>query len=102
MNKHIVKKIPPRELATQRSEDGTIVKKDPEHIQLSPSEPDRTQILERAHPPIVAGVPYAVLTTAKNDEFTALAGPAALSFVEEMCPRDGLERLALSQALLAH
>ena len=71
-------------------------------MQLSTSEPDRTQILERAHPTIVAGVPYAALTTAKNDEFTALAGPAALNFVEEMCPKDGLERLALSQALLAH
>ena len=102
MNKRTVKKIPPRELASQRSGDGALVKREAGHIQLSPSEPDRTQILERAHPTIVAGVPYAVLTTAKNDEFTALAGPAALSFVEEMCPRDGLERLALSQALLAH
>jgi hypothetical protein len=102
MNKRTEKRVSSRVTGPQQRGDKALVKREAGHIQLSPSEPDRAQILERAHPTIVAGVPYAVLTTAKNDEFTALAGPAALSFVEEMCPRDGLERLALSQALLAH
>ena len=86
MNKRTVKKVSTRVPGPQRSGDGALVKRDAGHIQLSSSEPDRTQILERAHPTIVAGVPYAALTTAKNDEFTALAGPAALNFVEEMSP----------------
>jgi hypothetical protein len=54
---------------------------------------------------MIAGVPYGLLTartTGGNEEFCDLAAPAALTFIGEMRPRDGLERLALSQALLAH
>jgi hypothetical protein len=50
-------------------------------------------------------MPYGLLTerlTAENGELCDLAAPAALTFIEEMRPKDGLERLALSQALSAH
>jgi hypothetical protein len=61
--------------------------------------------LERAHPVIVGGLPYGLLTastTGGDDELCDLAAPAAMTFIEEMRPRDALQRLALSQALLAH
>jgi hypothetical protein len=84
---------------------GALVRRGTEELQLSPPKLDRARILERAHPVMVAGVPYALLTentTAENGELSNLAPPAVLTFIEEMRPRDALERLALSQALLAH
>src|SRR6266851_1344738 len=91
--------------APKRDNVGALIKRNTEQIQLSPSRPARAKMLARAHPAIVGGVPYALLAErmmAENDELSALSAPAALTFIKEMCPRDGLEQLAVSQALLAH
>ena len=53
---------------------------------------------------MIAGVPYGlptVHTTRRDNQLCDLAAPAALTFLEEMRARDGLERLALSQVLIA-
>ena len=103
MSKRTTRKVSPRVPAPKRR--GAIVKRDTERLQPSLPERERSWILERAHPLIIGGVPYGLLTertAGANEELGGLAAPAALTFIEEMRPKDGLERLALNQALLAH
>jgi hypothetical protein len=105
MKKQSARKSSSRRPAPKHSAGGALIKRDTEQLQLSPPKPDRARILERAHPVMVAGVPYGLLTerlTADNGELCALAPLATLTFIEEMHPRDPLERLALSQVLLTH
>jgi hypothetical protein len=66
---------------------------------------DRARVLERAQPVMLGGAAYLGLArclTGEHPELMELAAPGALSFLEEMCPKDALERLALTQTLLAH
>jgi hypothetical protein len=104
MSKRIIRKVSSR-IPAKRTGGGALVKRDTAQMQLARSGVDRARILERAHPLMVGGMPYGLLTerlTAENGELCDLAAPAALTFIEEMRPKDGLERLALSQALSAH
>ena len=105
MNKRITRKVSSRVPAPKRRRGGAIVKRHTELLQPSLSERERSWILERAHPLVVGGLPYGLLaarTAGGNHELCDLAAPAVLTFIEEMHPKDGLERLALNQALLAH
>jgi hypothetical protein len=65
---------------------------------------DRARVLERAQPFLLGEMVYIELAQRLmgGKEFVEIAGPGALSFLEEMQPRSALERLALTQALLAH
>lgn len=66
---------------------------------------DRARVLERAQPFLLGEMAYIDLAqrlVGGHKEFVEIAGPGALSFLEEMRPRTALERLALTQALLAH
>jgi hypothetical protein len=105
MSKRITRKVSSRMPAPKRCGSSAIVKRHTEQLQPSLSERERSRILERAHPVMVGGLPYGLLaarTTGGNHELCDLAAHAALTFIEEMHPKDGLERLALNQALLAH
>jgi hypothetical protein len=61
-------------------------------------------ILEKLHPELLGDLSYHFLSRAMSltGEHLEAAVPSALSFQEQMQPKDGLERLALTQALLAH
>jgi hypothetical protein len=105
MRKHKARKTCSQPSAGNPLPSRAIVKLDTGQMQPSTIAPNRAQILERAHPLMVGGMPYGLLTerlAAENGELCDLAAPAALTFIEDMRPKDGLERLALSQALSAH
>jgi hypothetical protein len=77
------------------------------HGQLQPAplkDFDRAQLLERAHPLTLPGVAYIHFSGQMGlpHELADAAASASFEFLEEMCPRDALERLALSQLLLVH
>jgi hypothetical protein len=65
---------------------------------------DQAQLLERAHPVALASAAYINFSGEMGlpQELAEATGPATLTFLEEMRPRDALERLALSQLLLVH
>ena len=72
----------------------------------SPSRPDQdsmTQILENLHPQLLGNLSYCFLSKAMSltGEPLEAAGPGAMNFAGQMQPKDPLEGLALTQALLA-
>ncbi len=77
-------------------------------LQLPPSgrsaQDSRTNILATVHPDSLADVAYLHLSNkmALGQEQLEMAVPAVLSFQRQMRPKDALERLALTQALMAH
>jgi hypothetical protein len=82
-----------------------LVSRRPEQEQLSAAttqENSDSRILEKLHPELLGGAAYLRLSKQFGSERLQTAGPAALTFQEEMHPKDPLEGLALSQALLAH
>jgi hypothetical protein len=98
---------------TPRSHQGTLeIKKYDEHdLRKAESSPlscgdaaGMNHVLDKLHPQIVANTAYVQLCRAMgvSEEFIDAAIPAALAFSEQMHPADPLERLALSQALIAH
>jgi hypothetical protein len=58
--------------------------------------------LAKFHPDLLADVAYLNLASKISVEQLELALPAALIFQKQMRPRDALERLALTQVLMAH
>ncbi len=77
-------------------------------LQPSPSgrsdQDSGTNKLAAVHPDSLADVAYVHLSNkmALGQEQLEMAAPAVLSFQQQMRPKDALERLALTQALMAH
>jgi hypothetical protein len=65
---------------------------------------DEMRLRERAHPTCLGSAAYLCLSdhVPLPADLAEAAAPATITFLEEMGPRDALERLALSQVLLAH
>lgn len=62
------------------------------------------KLIEKLHPDFLGDLAYERLSQCMgmSGEHLEMAAPAAFNFQQEMRPKDGLERLTLTQALLAH
>ena len=90
------------------SKTGGLARRSSDQLQLPPSskpnEDSKSRVLAKMHPELLGDVAYLYLSNKMSpiQELLEAAGPGALSLQEQMRPKDALERLALTQALLAH
>jgi hypothetical protein len=107
-SKHNLKTAPQFSIPNQPGAGKLVRRSTTDELQAPLSnEPDQgvvRKLIEKLHPDLLGDLAYERLSQCMgvSGELLDMATPAAFNFQQDMRPKDGLERLTLTQALLAH